>query len=782
MSGHHYKWVNAEKVVVGLVIMAVIFLSAGIVLHQGAEKDFFYQPKGYEKKVQSLVERGILKYNRKKGKIIFNNSENSKNIDDFYNQSYLKEDIYSFNSGNYLGVFSIKDGKIQVDIRARQVNLPYTITRKWIGDLRYRNIEYSAMLENDRLHLQVIAAPPKNLPLQADVDYEIIPVRNTGFYSRYGFLLQYNPPRYFAQVEYIGDQVVVEIKDRSPRLAVNNFPIPRGNCIRLDDGDIIYFSEGRRKDYFLFKDKASAGLISTTRYVNAQLDRIYFSKDFPMARHFCEGMEGIIANQPSREKEVTFDVTWTLDRKLHQGIQDILVNFSWGGNAMKNNYYPAAVTLMDIDSGDILALASYPDPESMDSPRIKYRLRRDRRRENYVLRLYLNQNLLNHPIGSAGKPILASAVWTAHPYLSELKIIDHPPGDQLDNTLGLTFDPPFEIFGHSEAPIDRHLFFKYSCNLYMVNLFLLGLASDKTGEFSETFEKIETVCEVNNRIIDYGIDFTQYLQNESNTFVNLEHSPIVEALNHIFDIDTELVDSNDVRENTASQYYTEMLDPISQKLSIDNKLNLKPLYSSCPEQVNLKFNEIQLLRSEFISLDFGGGSSEWNNIKLAECVARIVTGKKIKSRLIMDVSEPTQVGFSSSSPVTPFETYDEKVNTALEWVRQGMKLPTTSGGTADGLGPIINRINEKLILKNMRIVFYSKTGSPRKMDKGPNSGVYLFAVVLEAEKDGEWIKAGGISGAIYIESRGKSSLAVTLAKQIIEPAVQYLENRYEMGL
>lgn len=82
----------------------------------------------------------------------------------------------------------------------------------------------------------------------------------------------------------------------------------------------------------------------------------------------------------------------------------------------------------------------------------------------------------------------------------------------------------------------------------------------------------------------------------------------------------------------------------------------------------------------------------------------------------------------------------------------------------------------------MRIVFYSKTGSPRKMDKGPNSGVYLFAVVLEAEKDGEWIKAGGISGAIYIESRGKSSLAVTLAKQIIEPAVQYLENRYEMGL
>jgi cell division protein FtsI/penicillin-binding protein 2 len=769
-----------ERAVVLFVILAVILLIAGIIIHQSSEKISFYKPRGYIKKVQALVDQGMIKYDRKTGKIVFDNRQRSRNIEDFYRQSYLEADIASFNEGNYIGTFNIKDGKIILDIRARQVTLPYNVLRQWTGDLYYKNIGTSAILENDHIQLQILPAPRKILPLRAS-HYELVPVQKENFYSQCGFLLQSDTRKYFAQVEYIGDNVVLGVKHKPPFLSVNNYKIPIGNNIRLEDGDLIYFYDGNYKDYLLFKEKGSAGLISSTRNVNGRSRRIYFSKSlnsFPMVKQFCSGLQDIVAGQDAREKEEKFDVRLTIDRKLHYDIQKELTEFKWGGGKrkMKSHYYPAAVTLMDIDSGEILAMASYPDTSSLAA--LGSKLRKDRKKQGYIRRLELNQNLLNHPIGSAGKPMLATAIWTVHPYLSRLKIVNHPPGKELDHTLGLSFDPPFEIFGHPVREIDRRDFLKYSCNLYMVNLFFLGLASDHEKSINFTFNKIPPVNAVENRLINFGVDFSGYLKKRANTFVNLERSPIVEALRNIFDIETEVVDSNDIRENTASRYNTLILEPIARKLSIHDKLDLRPMFSSSQEQVNLRFNQVQLLRSEFISIDFGGASSEWNNIKLAECVSRIITGGKINARLIMDIANEKASG-SESPPDKVFEGYDQKINTALQWVREGMALVTTKGGTADDLTPEIAAINKELMKKSLKITLYSKTGSPRKYDKGPNSAVYIFAVILEKYSSGEWKKINGISGAIYLENRGKSLLAVTFAKRILKYVLEFLQNKYQ---
>lgn len=771
-----------EKPVVWIILAAVFFLIAGVFIHQTSENVSFYKPEGYFKKVQALVDQAIVTYDRKAGKIVFQEKMASKNVQSFYKQSYLEADIKAFNEGNFLGSFNIKDGKIQLDKHARSVKLPFTAIPHWTGDLFYRDSGNTAMLENDRLHLQLSPAPRNLLPLKA-AQYEIIPIQKKGFYSQFGFLLQYDTRKYFAQMEYIGDNVVMGVKQKFPAISVNNYAIPQGNNVRLDDGDIVYFYDRGFKEYLLFKEKASAGLISTIRNVNGSLERIYFSKSFTMARHFGDGLQAVIANTCEGEKDKDFDVTWTIDRKLHSTIQDKLEKFFKLGvkNQAKLQIDPAAVTLIDNDTGDILTLASFPDASVLDSSTSE--LQRKGKRQGYIDRLSLNQNLLNHPIGSAGKPFLATAIWTVHPYLSEFSIIKHPPGNEIKNTLGLSLDKPFEIFSHRENVIDRRAFLHYSCNLYMVNLFLLGLASDFTEDqkFGYTFESIPLEYEVGGVGISNGIDFSQYLKQPSNTFVNLESSPIARALNSIFDIEIQVVDSNDVHENTAAGYDTQLLEPISNTLFIRDKFQLKPLFSSCPEQVNLRFNHIQLLRSEFISLDLGGASSEWNNIKLAESVARIVTGKKVKARLIKDISGKNVVQ-SEAKSLPSFPLFEPEVETALQWVREGMELVATDGGTAQALAPHIKRINDRLMNQDLRIVFYSKTGSPRKKDVGPNSAVYIFSVILEKKNGDFWATMNGISGSIYIESRGLSALAVAFAGRILDDIVNYLYSQYELNL
>jgi cell division protein FtsI/penicillin-binding protein 2 len=575
------------------------------------------------------------------------------------------------------------------------------------------------------------------------------------------------------------------VKQKFPTISVNNYAIPQGNNIRLDDGDIVYFydDDGGFKEYLLFKEKSSAGLMSTIRNVNGSLERIYFSKYFTMARHFGDGLQAVIANTCEEEKDKDFDVTWTIDRKLHSAIQDKLEKFLKLGvnNRAKLQIDPAAVTLIDNDTGDILTLASFPDASVLESSTSE--LQRKGKGQAYIDRLTLNQNLLNHPIGSAGKPFLATAIWSVHPYLSEFSIIKHPPGNEIKNTLGLSLDKPFEIFSHRENVIDRRAFLHYSCNLYMVNLFLLGLASDSTEDqkFGYTFESIPLEYEVGGVGISNGIDFSQYLKQPSNMFVNLEKSPIARALNSIFDIEIQVVDSNDIRENTAARYDTQLLEPISNVLFIHDKFQLKPLFSCCPEQVNLRFNQIQLLRSEFISLDLGGASSEWNNIKLSESVARVVTGKKVKARLIKDISGKNVV-LSEAKSQPSFPLFEQEVETALQWVREGMQLVTTDGGTAQALAPHIKKINDRLMEQDLRIGFYSKTGSPRKKDVGPNSAVYIFSVILEKKNGDFWASMNGISGSIYIESRGLSALAVTFAGRILDDIVNYLYSQYELNL
>lgn len=773
----HYRSEKAVRLLVWVSIAGAIFLVFLIALHQESKKVSFYQPVGYIKKVRKLVADKLIKYDPGSRKIVFDAENAPEKIRDFYRQSYLKEDIKTFNEGNYWGTFSIKNRKIQLDIRAHQILLPYTRIRTWTGDLNFRNLETSAVLKNNHLQLQVIQPPRRVLPLHAR-DYFMVPLGRKGTYMNYGFLLAYGDMSgYFAQVEYIGDQVVLEVKKPNPTVAVENFKIPEGHNVRLNEGDIILFEDYKgKRDYFIFREKEALSLISCIHKVNGRKQRIFLVNSLPMAKYFANGIQRLVSSIKSRKHEENFNITLTVERKLHETIQNELVNFKWKKGQMKDNYAPACVTLMDIKTGDILALATYPDSAALNSYRIKRQLRKDKRKDSYINRLGLNQNFLLHPIGSAGKPMLASAIWTVHPFLSGYRITHHPPGKELNSTLGVDFDPPFTIFGHKEA-IDRKTFFKYSCNLYMVNLFHLALAADETGDLKFSDKKIPSHGSIGKQVIDKEVDLGMYLIPGEDIMVNLPRSRVIESIGRLFNVEVEIRGANDIRENTATKYDTAILSPIKEKLFITDDVELRPLYSSCPEQINLRFNQVQRFRTHLISLDLGGAYAEWNNIKLAEAFARIVTRKKIKAKIILDIAD-RNIPDILIIPDDKSDDFTPEENQALDWVREGIQLPTTPGGTAEILVPEIKRLNEQLEPNNLRIKVFSKTGSPRKHDKGPNSAVYLFCILMEANQESQWNQVGGISGAIYIEDRGKGTLAVTLAQKIVKYVVNYLKSRH----
>jgi hypothetical protein len=191
-----------------------------------------------------------------------------------------------------------------------------------------------------------------------------------------------------------------------------------------------------------------------------------------------------------------------------------------------------------------------------------------------------------------------------------------------------------------------------------------------------------------------------------------------------------------------------------------NETRARPMYAAVPERVNLRLNQVQTLRAQLISLLAGGGSAEWNNVKLAEGLARIGSGRAVRARLIRSVrkggrEQNRSLEEAASLPLQP---------QALQWVREGLSLPSTPGGTAAALGPALSRwkteLSKTLGRKDVDLVYYSKTGTPRKHDVGPDSAAYVFylGLLLGGQPN------GAVSGSIYIEDRGGSGLAVALAE------------------
>jgi hypothetical protein len=167
--------------------------------------------------------------------------------------------------------------------------------------------------------------------------------------------------------------------------------------------------------------------------------------------------------------------------------------------------------------------------------------------------------------------------------------------------------------------------------------------------------------------------------------------------------------------------------------------------SVSPARVNLQMNNVRNFRTEYLTLILGASTSRWNNVKLAEAYARLVTGKRVEARL-------TEAG-PGPVPMTGCNTTRDAdglfCNAERETLLHALALVAVPPGTAGGqAGSKLTPLIAEAARRGEVIGFYSKTGTPKIPDA--NNTPEALAVrqlgrdgVIKLDAKGHMIVAAG---------------------------------------
>ena len=729
----------------------------------------YYEPAGYVEKVRALIAGGVLRHDPERG-VVFDAGGEAE-LEDFRERSYLAADLARL--GQPGSALYLEEGELRVDPRAHRIDLPFSPRRRWTGRLLYREGRTAAVLEGEGLSLRV--EPPAAAMAPSPADYQAVPVGTArGSWSAPGFRLTDRVPgRHFARVERVGDDPVLTVAFAEPEVAVNGHRVPQGHRVRLEDGDALLVRRPGLERLLFVQGGGDAAVLSRMRQVNGRPERetAPAAGRLALADDLAAGIERVVAFQETREEERPFDVELTLDRRLQEATQARLERFVARRGGRVSRLAPAAVTLLDATTGELLALASWPTAEALDGAAgISGAERR---------RLALDQNLLLHPVGSAIKPIWAAAIWEAFPELGGLEVGPHA-GGRVERVLGVELaEPHLPVFSH--PTIDRRGFLARSCNLYLAELALLALAAPGDGPLTtgapagapNPADPAWTTLD--GRRLEGRPAIGAHVAGDQ--VLHLESHPIAGVLERAFGIEAAAIGHADPAVHTAARYDPGPIAPLVTWLGLSGPA-AQPLFAAAPERANFRLNQVQRLRSDLVSLLLGGSFGGLSNVQLAEVAARLGTGRAVEARLIRSVGgrapESGEVPPAGLAPRT------------LEWVREGMAAVTEPGGTAEELGPAVGRLRQRLAPAGLELDYYSKTGTAQMRDR-PRSGaaptwsaVYVFYAGVPLPGDdadaGETPPRRAVAGAIWVQDRGGADVAVALAAEILEELGDHLES------
>ena len=294
----------------------------------------------------------------------------------------------------------------------------------------------------------------------------------------------------------------------------------------------------------------------------------------------------------------------------------------------------AAVTVVDVTSGEVLAAATYPSVRALDdhvdairrtSARIPATLMRDavltieRRRD----RLEANHALDGHQIGSLVKPLYATAVAMTHkrgssdPDPMDLTITCR--GSTPGHTRGRVVDVagvPIGRFAETPPPHGANVTFEHfigwSCNAYMFELGARALLKEPTYSDRTCPNRLNDVLEQSETgaLVHYGEMFGATLKDpETRGYFRYDRtfwSPLAE------DIEARTGDDG----FGCRSRYSETLGPIS------------------PAKVNLKVRSMSKCVPDFESFLKGGGTNRWSNVQLGVAYARLASGRRVQGRFL----------------------------------------------------------------------------------------------------------------------------------------------------
>ncbi len=788
--------------VLGLLVLVLVLVMQ---FEAGGGAYQVYQPTGYVNEVDGLIAAGKLSYDCENETIRPVGLSAAEQF--FFDNSYLRDDVRAWGEGDRRPFLVdrevLRGGRCQGSlVRANPMHhnqrLPTYVANRWTGSLFLRHGDVSTILTSPERTLEVSSPAWRSLPLPARAFEEVsFGTGEPGIRSpKLGFVLK-GRRRLFATLKSVGDQAVLESLESRPEMTLDGCRYPLGWRVRMDAGDLLRIGGGGGLDqHYVVETGARAGLVSFVSEINGEPRRRTLSDRLAMAREVAWAIDaavvaglkqaGATPGGATPGGRSDFDVHLTLDPFLNQRVERALSRF---GRRYRRPLR-AAVTLMEADSGRLLALASYPTAGDLDDldPRQTWP-----RREL----LQRNHNFLQHQIGSATKPFLAAAALATEPNLATLETPCVPADTSAEDLLGYPIGAhnlPADCHGGGDRGlVDFESFLTVSSNRYMLYLGSLALA-DWRGGVPAGDRSAEPLPEEERwRLAGRAFDRRPVLP-----FVRQEEGVLVAEVGQrpLF---THFRDLFGHRVEYRKRRTVEGLDPGLWQPVIDLTVadrgdsSILGFSTITPEAVDLRANLAQSFRQDLYTLFLGNGNNRWSNVHLAEGLARLVTGKPVRAQLIERITAPAA---TSGEPELLFSLEEEPES--AEWplaeesrslVESAMRTVVEAPqGTARRLRPALATLNDAAP-PGVTYRLLGKTGTPtrprRVVERGPSrpapgaieryatggEQVESAVLILAIERlEGEQRQV--LTAAIYIEAQGESREAVNLMAELLAPVIQ----------
>ena len=782
-----------------------VLLLFGVLVFARPEREkitgYFYTPAAYVSVANRLIRdpRQLIDYDCENG-IIQTHFEPESPEERWFQNSYLKRDVDAFNDNPRANLFRFDIESCQllgVNARARTIPLPTAgeEPRLWLGELRYAGGNIGGTLRGAE---QMLGIRRELGPLNAaDTDSVRMPVARAGqkpadlmFAESPLFRFQMRAPgergsEVMGDVRLIGPTGVLQDRRdlgvlQSHSLLLMGRGIPRGRVVALEDGDWLQFAAKRNnataRETYLYTTRDLTRLISSAAIRNGSPFRTTHPNTVGMAEGIVTALDQMVRDNAAGPEWAHADLELTIDRSLQGEMTRHLREVMTPKAGRRQVPIRGAVTMMDTFTGDVLAAASYPTLPS-DVSRFTYLS--ETRRASYLE----NQNFVTHPIGSAGKPFWGAAILHVIPEMESYRVQAHAGRPDWPTVIGYPLRPGYET--HNHAALDYVGFLAHSCNKYLIDAATVALAIDSgcqagVNSVEQCLQLDRTVpleaadsFSIGRRRYSFRPRLDKYMKN--NAFVGIEQSPLLTAFRAITGGETfgeGAAEPADIRGNTSPDLFRQWyrnsrahLTPWLRLLTAapeiatweaDQRADLVARFARVsPAASNLSVNTVDNIRSEWVNMLLGGGTSMWNNIQLGEALSRLVTGWQVRANMVKSLRTRDGAALLTSAPEPPELQLAAAARTAT---LRGMQAVVTEGTATTLLRTSGDQVGLRARLESAlpqyTFQLYAKTGTPRLEIMAPPA--YFRAVHNLLNGSGLEFNIGGPS--LSITSTGREIL------------------------